>query len=358
MAAEHGYPFSELITFRGTTRRRGPGAAALLLPVLLLLAGCGGSQNTLDPHSHAAADITNLFWWMTGIAFGGLGLVTGLLVWAWVRRGKRGFSAADEDDPHPGERAGWWMVLGMGVVFPLAIVTALFIVSDGLIIHTTEAPAASKTALTVEAIGHQWFWAFRYPGTKAVTADEMHMPVDTPVNLVARTDDVIHSFWVPELNRKIDTIPGQLNRIELYANRTGVYRGQCAEFCGLQHAHMSMLVVVQSRAAFQAWLRNQAAPARQPTTTLERNGEHAFLSGACSSCHQIRGTSATGFVGPDLTHLASRTTLAGVMLRNDRADLRRWIVGPQQVKPGNEMPDLRLTKAQLTALVAYLGSLK
>jgi cytochrome c oxidase subunit II len=312
----------------------------------------------LAPHSHAAADITNLFWVMTAVSFGGLALVSGLLVWAWVRRGKRGFGATDEDDPHPGERVGWWMVLGMGVLFPLAIVSALFIVSDGLIINLTQAPAAAKTALTIDAVGHQWFWEFRYPGTKAVTADELHMPVDTAVNLVATTGDVIHSFWVPELNRKIDTIPGHRNRIELYADTTGVYRGQCAEYCGLQHAHMSMLVVVQSKAAFRTWLRNQAAPARAPATPLEKNGERAFLSGACSSCHAIRGTSASGFVGPDLTHLGSRTTLAGLILQNDPRDLRRWIAEPQQVKPGNQMPDLRLTRAQLNALVAYLGSLK
>ncbi|MGH3009895.1 MAG: cytochrome c oxidase subunit II, partial [Gaiellaceae bacterium] len=241
-----------MATHRG---RRGFAAFALLLP--FAVTGCGGAQNALAPHSHAAADIANLFWWMMGISFGGLALVSGLLVLAWVRRGKRGFSAADEDDPHPGERVAWWVVVGMGVVFPLAIVTALFIVSDGLIINVTQAPAAAKTDLTVEAIGHQWYWAFRYRGTKAVTADEMHMPVDTPVNLVATTADVIHSFWVPELNRKIDTIPGRRNRIELYANRVGVYRGQCAEYCGLQHAHMSMLVFVQSKAAFRKWLRNQ-----------------------------------------------------------------------------------------------------
>jgi cytochrome c oxidase subunit II len=342
----------DLATHRG---RRGLVAVGLLPAVL---AGCGGSQNALAPHSHAAADITNLFWVMMAVSFGGLALVSGLLILAWVRRGKRGFSAADEEDPHPGERVGWWVVLGMGVVFPLAVVTALFIVSDGLIIHVTEAPAAAKTALTVEAVGHQWYWEFRYPGTNAVTADEMHMPVDTPVDLVATTADVIHSFWVPELNRKIDTIPGQRNRIELYANRVGVYRGQCAEYCGLQHAHMSMLVFVQSKAAYRKWLRNQAAPARAPATALERAGRRVFLAGACSSCHDIRGTSASGFVGPDLTHLGSRTTLAGVTIPNRRSDLARWIVDSQSIKPGNRMPDLRLSPAQLRAVVAYLESLK
>ena len=311
----------------------------------------------LNPHSHPAGDITNLFWVMMAVAFGGLALITGLLVLAWFRRGRRGFGA-DADDPHPGERQGWWVVVGMGVVFPLMVVTALFIVGNGVIIGVTQAPAASSTAMTVDAIGHQWYWEFRYPGTKAVTADELHIPVRTRVNLVATTADVIHSFWVPELNRKIDTIPGRRNRILLYANRPGVYRGQCAEYCGLQHTHMGMLVFVQTRAAFHAWLRGQAAPAAAPTTALERRGEQVFLSGPCSSCHTIRGTSARGFVGPDLTHLASRTTLGGLTIPNRRNYLARWIVDSQHLKPGNQMPNLELGRAQLRALVAYLESLK
>jgi len=306
----------------------------------------GGAQNALTPHSHAAADIANLFWVMMGVSFGGLALVAGLLVWSRVRPA----SALSE-------RATWGVVIGMGVVFPLAVVTALFVVSDGLIIHVTDAPAASKTALTINAVGHDWFWKFRYPGTAAVAADEMHMPVDTPVNLVATTDDVIHSFWVPELNRKIDTIPGQQNRIELRANQVGVYRGQCAEFCGLQHAHMSMLVVVQTKAAFAQWLRRQASPARTPTTGQERAGARTFLV-SCASCHAIRGTSASGYVGPDLTHVGSRTWLAGLTFENRPSNLADWIVHAQQVKPGNEMPNLQVSPAQLRDLVAYLESLK
>jgi cytochrome c oxidase subunit 2 len=322
-----------------------------------VLAGCGGSQNALNPHSHASTDLANLFWVMMAVAFGGLALVTGLLVWAWIRRGRRGFGS-DPDGPHPGEKPAWFVVVGMGVVFPLAVVVALFIVSDGLIVNVTQAPAASKTAMTIEAIGHQWYWEFRYPGTKAVTADEMHIPVDTRINLVATTADVIHSFWVPELNRKIDTIPGQRNRILIYANKAGVYRGQCAEYCGLQHAHMSMLVFAQPKAQFQAWLRREAAPAQTPKTALGRRGEQVFLNGPCSSCHSIRGTGATGYVGPDLTHLASRTTLGGLTIPNRRDYLARWIVDSQHFKPGNDMPDLQLTGAQLHALLAYLETLK
>ncbi|HEX3453695.1 MAG TPA: cytochrome c oxidase subunit II, partial [Gaiellaceae bacterium] len=278
-------------------RRRGLAAAALSLPTVL--AGCGGSQSALNPHSHAAADITNLFWVMMAVSFGGLALITGLLVLAWVRRGRRGFG--DPDSPHPGERQSWFVVVGMGVVFPLMVIVALFIVGNWAIINVTQAPAESSTAMTVDAIGHQWYWAFRYPGTKAVTADELHIPVDTRVNLVATTADVIHSFWVPALNRKIDTIPGEQNRILLYSNKVGTFRGQCAEFCGLQHAHMGMLVFVQPKAQFQAWLRRQSAPAATPASALARRGRDVFLSGPCASGHAIRGTPARGFVGPDLT---------------------------------------------------------
>ncbi len=323
---------------------------------MLALAGCGGSQDALDPHSHAASDIANLFWVMMAVSFGGLALITGLLVFAWVRRGRRGFG--DPDDPHPGERASWFVVVGMGVVFPLMIVAALFIVGNWAILNVTQAPAASSTDMTVDAVGHQWYWEFRYPGTKAVTAGEMHIPVDTRVNLVATTADVIHSFWVPELNRKIDTIPGQQNRILLYSNKVGVFRGQCAEYCGLQHAHMGMLVFVQPKAQFRKWLRQQASPAAPPQTSRERRGEQAFLSGPCASCHAIRGTPARGFVGPDLTHLASRTTLAGLTIPNTRGYLARWIADSQHFKPGNQMPDFHLAGSRLDALVAYLESLK
>jgi cytochrome c oxidase subunit II len=327
----------------------------VLLPTVL--AGCGGYQDTLNPHSHAASDITNLFWVMTAVAFGGLALVTGLLVFAWVRRGRRGVGG-DADDPHPGEKPAWFVVVGMGVIVPLTVIVALFIVSDWAIVKVTQAPAASSTAMTVKAVGHQWYWAFRYPGTKAVTADELHIPVDTRVNLVATTADVIHSFWVPELNRKIDTIPGQQNRILLYANQADVYRGQCAEYCGLQHAHMGMLVFAQPQAEFRKWLRQQAAPAATPTTGLERRGEQIFLNGPCSSCHAIRGTSAKGYVGPDLTHLASRTMLAGLAIPNTPDYLARWITDSQHFKPGNRMPPFNFPQAQLRALVAYLRSLK
>lgn len=337
--------------------RRWWGWVGIGLPALL--AGCGGPQNALAPHSHASRDIASLFWWMTGGSFIGLALISGLLVLAWVKRGHRGSPVGPDEsgDPHPGEKLGWTVVVGLGVVVPIALVVALFIVSDFAVMPVTEAPAASQTKLTVDVVGHQWYWEVRYPGTAAVTANEIHIPVRTPVNLVVTTADVIHSVWVPELNRKIDTIPGQTNRILLYADRTGVYRGQCAEYCGLQHAHMSMLVFADTPAAFKAWLAHQAAPA-QTTTAAAGAGERAFAASGCASCHTIRGTSASGYVGPDLTHLASRTTLAALTVPNRPDTLRDWVLHPQELKPGNQMPDLNLSAAQLASLVAYLETLK
>ncbi len=322
-----------------------------------MLAGCGGVQNSLNPHSHAATDIANLFWWMMAVAFGGLALVTGIMVAAWLKRG-RGGTASHPGDREAGERLGNKVVIALGVVMPVAVVCALFVVSDTLIINVTQAPAASGTSLTVHAIGHQWWWEFTYPGTPADTADELHIPVDTRINLVATTADVIHSFWVPALNRKIDTIPGQKNAVTLYADTVGVFRGQCAEFCGLQHAHMGMHVIVQSKAAFRAWLRHESADARAPTTRAEEAGRRVFLDGPCSSCHTIRGTSAGGYVGPDLTHLAGRKWLAGLVIPNSRGYLADWITNSQHIKPGNQMPDLDLAGARLRSLLAYLESLK
>ncbi|HET7568732.1 MAG TPA: cytochrome c oxidase subunit II [Gaiellaceae bacterium] len=342
-----------------TRRDRGTSFARRLWPLpvaVLALAGCGGPQNALDPHSHPAHDIANLFWWMTGGAFVGLGLVVGLLVLSWLRRDTRGLPP-DPDDPHPGEKAGWTVVVGLGVGLALATVIAVFVVSAQML-KVTQAPAASSTALTIQVVGHQWWWEIRYPGTTAVTANELHIPVGTRVNLVVGTADVIHSFWVPELNRKIDTIPGKKNRILLYADAPGVYRGECAEYCGLQHAHMSLKVFAQPPAQFRAWLANEAKPARAPTTALQRKGEQVVLNGPCSSCHTLRGTSASGYLGPDLTHLAGRTTLGAVTIPNRKGYLGGWILDSQHVKPGNEMPDVDLTGPQLQAVLAYLESLK
>ncbi len=329
----------------------------LLAAAPFLLAGCRRTQNTLAPESHQSKDIASLFWWMMGGAWIGLALVVGLLLFAWKRSSRRGIGR-DTAGPKPGERTGWIVVVGLGIVLPLILLCTVFVISDLFVIKTTEAPAASSTKRTILVIGHQWWWEVRYPGTNAVTANEIHIPVRTPIRLEVRSADVIHSFWVPQLNRKIDTLPGRTNSIELYADAVGRYRGQCAEFCGLQHAHMAMYVFADPPDRFRQWLADESRPAAAPTGALARAGLHTFLDGACSSCHAIRGTSANAKVGPDLTHVGSRTTLGAVTIPNERESLSRWIVDSQHFKPGNEMPNLNLGGSELEGLVAYLRGLK
>jgi cytochrome c oxidase subunit II len=322
----------------------------------LMLSGCGRTQDSLAPKSHQARDIASLFWWMMGGAWIGLAVVVGLLLIAWWRRDRRG-GVARPADPKAGERAGWFVVVGAGMVVPIVVLAALFLISDVFVIRTTQAPAAGSTQRSVVVIGHQWWWEIRYPGSGAITANELHIPVRTPVRVEVRTADVIHSFWVPELNRKIDAIPGRTNAIELSADAVGGYRGQCAEFCGVQHAHMGLEVVAQTRAQFDRWLAREAQPASPPSTDAAHRGEEVFTSGACQSCHTIRGTSAAGDVGPDLTHIASRRTLGANTIPNRPPYLRSWILGSQEVKPGNDMPNIRLTPSRLDDVVAYLEGL-
>jgi cytochrome c oxidase subunit 2 len=315
---------------------------------VLFLAGCGSKTDTLAPHGPQAAQIASFWWWLLGGCSFGLLFVTGMLLLAWFRRRSMG------PGREPGEKAGWIVILTLGVGVMVVGLVVLFVVADVFLIRHTEEPAAAATSLTVRAVGHQWWWEFDYPGTKAVTADELHIPVRTPVRVDVRSDDVIHSFWVPELNRKIDAIPGQKNAIELYADSVGVYRGECIQYCGLQHAHMGFLVYADPPARFRAWLAAQARPAQASSGA----GARVFMQGPCSNCHAIRGTSAHGYVGPDLTHVGSRQWLAGLTFRNTRAELARWIVDSQAIKPGNKMPDIRVTPAQLRALAAYLETLK
>jgi cytochrome c oxidase subunit 2 len=331
-------------------RRLRPATAAALLP--LLLAGCGGRQNVLHPESHQERRIDTLWWVMlTGAAIG-FGVIVLFLFLGWLRRNRDNLPFGG------GERAATGMVVGLGIAVPIVVLTLLFVWADLFVLRSTAAPNPKKTKLTIQVVGRQWFWEVRYPGTKAVTANEIHIPVRTPVNLTGTTADVIHSFWVPELNRKIDLVPGRTNRILLEADRPGAYRGQCAEFCGLQHAHMSMWVYAEPATKFRAWLANMAKPARPPATASERRGEQVFLSTPCAGCHTIRGTAAHGDVGPDLTHLRTRTTLAALVIPNDRAALEEWLRDPQHVKPGNKMPALGLSDADYRALTDYLESLR
>jgi cytochrome c oxidase subunit II len=332
----------------GSSKRRGGGSAALAAALLLALAGCGGDQNTLDPGSHAEHSISNLFWVMFVAAAVGFGLIVVLLFLGWWRRTR------PELPGGVGERGATGLVVGLGIALPIVLLSILFVWSDFFVLRSTAAPSKGSTALTISITGREWWWDVRYAGTTVDTANEIHIPVKTRVNVVATTADVIHSFWIPELNRKIDMIPGQANRLLLEADRAGTYRGQCSEFCGLQHAHMAVKVIAEPMPQFRRWLAANAEPAAHAAG----RGEAVFLASACADCHQIRGTAAHGLVGPDLTHVASRTTLAALTIPNTPERLAAWIRDPQHIKPGNRMPDLHLRESDWRALDGYLGSLR
>jgi cytochrome c oxidase subunit II len=298
-----------------------------------------------------AREINTLWWAMFAVGMVIFAIVLGLLVLAFVRRGRA-------TEPDRADRASYAVILGGGMVAPVVVLAVLFAFVIR-VMPAVSAPAPGSTRLTVEVIGHQWYWEVRYPGTDAVTANEIHIPAGTPVRIVARTADVIHSFWVPRLNRKIDMIPGRSNSIELDVPRVGTYRGQCSEFCGLGHAEMAFEVIVQPPNAFQAWLDHEAQPAKSAPGGAALIGAQEFQSASCADCHTIRGTPADGRVGPDLTHVGSRRTLAALTIPNTPGDLMQWITNPQGWKPGSRMPGFAsLPLAARRALVAYLESLR
>jgi cytochrome c oxidase subunit 2 len=252
-----------------------------------------------------------------------------------------------------------WLV-GGGVAFPVVVLTALFIyawiVGDALHAH------GSTDALRIHVTGKQWWWEVRYEkydGQHFAVANELHIPVNRPVDILLTTDDVIHSFWVPSLAGKVDMIPGRVNHLQIRTRETGVYRGQCAEYCGAQHALMAFHVVAESADDFEAWLSQQAQPATLPTDPVTSRGRELFFRGGCAGCHAIRGTEASGKLGPDLTHVGSRRSLAAGSLANHIGTMAGWIAGPQDLKAGSLMPNTdAYTGAELRTLSAWLEALK
>lgn len=340
-------------------------------------------QTSLDPGGPGAQDIVELWNAMLWLGAAITVLFVALLVYALVRRrrpeelppeadrppddrgehaniedGRRG----REDQVMPrSERLGVrWMIAG-GVVFPALVLTVLFVFTLRAMDVTSPA-RETEAALTVEIVGRQWWWEIRYldpdPSREVVTANELHLPVGQRVRVRLRAFDVIHSFWVPGLQGKTDMIPGRINWTWIEASAPGVWRGQCAEFCGLQHAKMAMVVVAETPEAFARWLEGQRAPAAAPSDSVVGLGQSIFLRSACSNCHTVRGTPALARAGPDLTHVASRLTLAAGELPNTRGNLYGWVANPQGLKPGTRMPAVPLTADELHAVVHYLGTLR
>ncbi len=337
------------------TRRTGrPAGAWVATTVLsLALAGCRGNQVIFNPQGPAARDIAQLGWFLFAVCGVVYAMVLVALAWALLRRRR-------EDDQGAGATRAITrtVALATAVTAALLVVLAATSVTAGRGLTSPSGPGA----ITVDVIGHQWWWDFQYrdvtPSDVVSSPNELHIPVGVPVVLRAQSRDVIHSFWVPNLHGKRDLIPGVVTSLWIQADRPGVYRGQCAEFCGYQHAHMAMQVVAEPMDAFLAWIQRQRQPAGDPPDQEALRGREVFLQSPCVSCHTVRGTIAGSRVGPDLTHVGSRLTLAAGTLPNTRGHLAGWVADSQSVKPGNRMPPNVLTAGDLQAVLGYLRSLR
>jgi cytochrome c oxidase subunit 2 len=301
----------------------------------------GTIQSMLHPGSAAAHAIHELGIWI--YVGGGLALA---VVVALTLYGA--FSAPRKVS----ERA--WLV-GGGIVFPSA--TLAILLGYALYVgHALSGPPQRSS--DVEVTGYQWWWQVKY-ADGSVLANELRIPVGRPMEISLVSADVIHSFWVPALAGKVDMIPGHRNRIVVKADAPGIYRGQCAEFCGVQHSWMAFYVVAEPQAEYDAWLARQAAPAAEPANAFLARGRDVFLREPCAACHTVRGTAAKGELGPDLTHVGGRLSIGAGVLKNGEAALAGWIADPQHVKPGNLMPATKtLPGEELRALAAWLESLK
>jgi len=316
-----------------------------------LTAACSGPGNTMQPAGPGAHRIDWLWWAMFAIAAFAFLVVIGLLSYGLLRRRGETTTTPDLDD-----RGGLGTVLLGGVAFPIVVLIALFVITL-VALQAQAREDEGSHPVTVDVIAHQWWWEFRYPELGVTTANELHIPTGQPVLLRVTSDSVIHSLWVPRLQRKLDAVPGQTSDVTLQADADGIYLGECAEYCGLQHANMRFQVMAQPSSDFDSWVGEQQRSAAKPSDPMVERGEQLFLGSSCVYCHTVSGTNATGTVGPDLTHVASRTTLAAGTIPNTSDELARWIADPQSVKPGTQMPGTDLTPQEMQELVAYLESL-
>jgi cytochrome c oxidase subunit 2 len=347
--------------------RRWAGVALLALLASVVLSACEKSPSVLDPAGPIATSEANIFWFILGLSTLIFVVVTAVLLYSVFR------FRARPDSPAPRQIHGNTKVEIAWTVAPSVI---LFIVL-GITIGTMFALAqpADANTVRVRAVAHQWWWEFQYTAPNGQTvdvADELHMPVGTVVEISLFSDNVIHSMWVPELGGKTDVIPGHDNKMWLKADKAGRYRGECAEYCGTQHAHMDFVAVAEDSGTFQTWLTGQQAAVQKPANgTPDANALAVFQSAGCSGCHVINGISPANIrlIGPNLTHFGSRGLIAGGVLDNNPANLRQWILHAQQVKDGSDMPSFdgsvptvnggkALTSDQLDSLVNYLESLQ
>ena len=324
----------------------------LAVPLALGLAACSPTdpQNMMMPNGDVAERLADLWWLVFWLATAVFVVVEGILVYTVFRYRRRpGQPMPTQTHGHTVFELGW-------TILPTLILVGIGIPSVQALFDLNEPPT---TPLDVEVIGHQWWWEFRYPAYNVVTATDLHIPVQQPVRFTLRSADVQHSFWVPRLAGKTDLLPPRVNHMWFNAKEPGFYSAQCAELCGIQHAQMRFYVVAQPQAEFDAWVRGQQAAPAQPAGGDAQRGLQAIISGGCIACHTIEGTIASAQVGPNLTHVASRSSLAGGILENTPENLARWLRNPQDVKVGNLMNLPRpLTEDEIRDLVAYLSTLR
>jgi cytochrome c oxidase subunit 2 len=314
-----------------------------------------GIQSALDPAGLQADRIHGLwliFLWVCVAVY----VITIAFFFAAMLRSRR--------NAEPGRTSGRGMTIAVSTGSGITIVTLLALLTISVATgHDIGTLGSRGTAgMEVQVTGHQWWWEVSYPNLESSkmirTANEIHIPTGVPVLFRVSTRDVIHSLWIPNLHGKRDLIPGRVNKFVIQADKPGVYRAQCAEYCGMQHAHMALVVVAQPKEDFQRWQEHMRTPAPEPQTAEQARGRETFLSLPCVNCHSITGTDAYATLGPDLTHLASRPTLAAGTLINNRGNLQGWILNPQAIKPGTPMPPNVMTGQQANDVVAYLESLK
>jgi cytochrome c oxidase subunit 2 len=347
----------------GVVVGRTTGIVLLVLGLLLAAGLCAGSApsdnpipNIFDPHSTPADSLFHLSLFVLAIC-GVIFLVVGaLLVYAVVK-----FRARAEDFAHePPQVYGSTQIELAWTVIPILVVVVL-VLATTRVIHAVQDAKRPPNVVEVIAIGHQFWWEFRYPALGVVTANELHIPVSDPANpsptfLKLLSADTDHSFWVPQLAGKTDLIPNRVNEMWMDPHRTGIFLGQCAQYCGTQHAKMLLQVSVDSPEDFKNWVNAQKLPAKQDDSVSA--GHKVFETTACINCHAVAGTAATGRFGPDLTHMMSRRTIAAGAAENTPENLGMWIQDPDMIKPGSLMPAMKLSDADLDALVRYLETLR
>jgi len=313
----------------------------------------------MQPASETAQQLQDLFagifWWAVAVFV----VVEGALLLTVLKfRTGRG-----QVGSHPPKHVHGNTIVELAWTLAPAVVLVMIAVPTIATIWEVDRPTTDPDALVVEVVGHQWWWEFRYPESGVVTANELHIPVDRTIDLRLTSADVIHSFWVPRLAGKRDVVPGRENNLWFAADSIGTFIGQCAEFCGLSHALMKLEVVVEDPAGFEDWVNQQGSPAEipdvgDPLAAQIDHGEDVLMRAGCIACHRVDGTPAQGVLGPDLSHVGSRRTIAAGILENTPLNMERWLSDPASIKPGVLMPNLQLAEEDVRSLAAYLLSLQ